>query len=214
MHTVILANGTPPTLDLVRHIANSADMLICADGGARAALMAQLRPAWVVGDLDSLDADDLDNLVRLGAVIQRYPVRKDETDLELALRHAVKQGATRITILGALGGRVDQLLANILLLALPALREIPTRILDEEQEIQLITSQGVIHGRVGDVVSLVPIGGDAIGVETEGLEWALGGSTLVFGPARGISNTMTAPMATVKVKSGLLLAIRLLRITH
>lgn len=211
MHAIIIANGTPPTLGFARHIAHGADMLICADGGARTALAAHLRPDWVVGDLDSLDEDELDDLVRLGTVIQRYPVRKDETDLELALLHAVEQGATRITILGALGGRIDQLLANILLLALPALREIPTRILDEEQEIQLIASQGVIHGQVGDVVSLVPIGGDATGVETEGLEWVLGGSTLVFGLARGISNTMTAPIATVKVKSGLLLAIRLLR---
>lgn len=209
MRAVVIANGTPPTPALVRQVAAAADLVVCADGGAHAAINGNLCPHQVVGDFDSLDEETISQLQQMGAEVHRYPARKDETDLELTLLRTVELGADEIVVLGALGGRLDQTLANIMLLALPALREIPVRIVDEAHEVQLINGQGIIRGEVGDVVSLLPIAGDAVGIETDGLEWPLNGSTLSFGAARGVSNRLTKPVATVKVTSGLLVAIRL-----
>lgn len=209
MRAVIIANGTPPTPALIRQVAAAADLVVCADGGAHAAISGGLCPHHVVGDCDSLDEETIGELRQMGTELHRYPARKDETDLELTLLHTVGLGADEIVVLGGLGGRLDQTLANIMLLALPTLREIPVRIIDEAHEVQLIDGQGTIRGEVGDVVSLLPIAGDAVGIETDGLEWPLNGSTLSFGAARGVSNRLTKPVATVKVTSGLLVAIRL-----
>jgi len=65
-----------------------------------------------------------------------------------------------------------------------------------------------IGGHVGDIVTLLPLGQDAVGVRTEGLEWALHDDTLQFGLARGVSNVMTSSRARVTLREGLLLVLR------
>jgi len=136
-----------------------------------------------------------------------YPTRKDETDLELALKYAVERGAREILVFAALGGRLDQLIANVLLLTLPELNGVEVRIIDGEQMAFLVRQQADVRGQPGDVVSLIPIGGDAIGVTTTGLEWGLEDDVLWFGPARGVSNRLTSDRATIEIRQGLLLCV-------
>ena len=209
---VIIANGTPPEVATVRRWLQPDDdsthvRLICADGGARAALALGLTPEVVVGDLDSLDETMQARLKAMGCRFVVYPAAKDWTDLELALKLAVQEGAAEIVILGALGGRLDQELANILLLLLPELRDIPTRIADERQEVFVMRDQAEIVGQLGDVVSLIPLGGDVEGIVTEGLLYPLRDEPLLSGPARGVSNVMTEPVARVSLRSGALLIV-------
>jgi thiamine pyrophosphokinase len=127
--------------------------------------------------------------------------------LELALKLAVQEGADEIVILGALGGRLDQELANILLLLLPELQDISTRIADDRQEMFVARGQAEIAGQSGDVVSLIPLGGDAEGIVTEGLLYPLSDEPLLSGPARGVSNVMTGRKARVTLRSGTLLIV-------
>jgi len=204
---VIIANGVAPNETTVRRWLDSATQLICADGGARAALSLGLRPDVVVGDLDSLDAAQQAQLAALGCRLVVYPVAKDWTDLELALKLAVEKGATELVILGALGGRLDQELANILLLLLPELEGLPAWIVDERQEMFVTRSEATIAGHAGDIVSLIPLGGDVTGIVTEGLMYPLRDEPLLAGPARGISNVMTGPVARVTLRSGSLLVV-------
>jgi thiamine pyrophosphokinase len=160
-----------------------------------------------VGDLDSLDEAQQAQLKVMGCRLDVYPVAKDWTDLELALKLAVDEGATEIIVLGALGGRLDQELANILLLLLPELQAIPTRIVDERQEMFVTRSEGIITGLAGDIVSLIPLGGDVTGIVTTGLLYPLRDEPLLCGPARGISNVMTGEVARVTLRSGALLVV-------
>lgn len=203
---VIIANGIAPDEATVRRWLRPGDGLICADGGARTALALGLRPDAVVGDLDSLDEAQQAQLGAMGCRMAVYPVAKDWTDLELALKLAVEQGAAEIVILGALGGRIDQELANILLLLLPEL-EVPARIVDERQEMFVARGEATIMGQAGHVVSLIPLGGDVTGIVTEGLLYPLRDEPLLAGPARGISNVMTGEVARVTLKSGALLIV-------
>ena len=210
--TVIIANGPPPEEATVRCWLRPDDdstpvRLICADGGARIALALGLTPEVVVGDLDSLDEAAQARLKAMGCRFVVYPAAKDWTDLELALKLAVQEGATEIVILGALGGRLDQELANILLLLLPEVEGVPTRIVDERQEMFVARGQAEIAGQSGDVVSLIPLGGDAEGIVTEGLLYPLRDEPLLSGPARGVSNVMTGPIANVTLRSGALLIV-------
>jgi thiamine pyrophosphokinase len=207
MRAIIFANGEFPDSRGAKELLRPGDLVIAADGGTRHALAAGVTPDVVIGDLDSLTPETQACLEVANTQFVRFSPRKDETDLELALLHAAQAGATEIVILAALGGRLDQTIANVLLLALPELAEIDARIVEGAQEAFLIQGEATIEGQPGDTVSLIPLGGDAEGVTAEGLEWPLDEDTLRFGPARGVSNELIAKQARVCVKHGMLLCV-------
>ena len=208
MDCVIVANAPDldlgPYLDLLRR----AELLIAADGGALALLRAGLLPQVVVGDLDSLDLASQQLLAEQGVELRRFARAKDETDFELALLLAAEQGAQSIDVLGALGGRWDHTLANVALLAHPALLGRRVRLLDTRQALYLVRDTATLSGRRGDTISLIPLGGEARGVSTSGLLYPLQDAVLRFDQARGISNVLLEPPARVQVREGLLLVVQ------
>jgi thiamine pyrophosphokinase len=207
MRAIIFANGDPSDPEIVRRWVEQTDLIIAADGGTRNALSVGVMPQVVIGDLDSLDEADRAQLERSGVQLIVYPTHKDYTDLELALRYARKQHATEIIIFSALGGRWDQSLANLLLLTLPELAQVPMRIIDHRLSIQAIRDQAEISGRAGDTLSLIALKGDAHGVTIEGCAYPLSDATLPFGATLGISNVLTQNTAKITVKQGQILAI-------
>jgi len=209
VRAIIIASGQPNQAGDWRRWVRDADLIVGADGGAAQALARGLIPHWVIGDMDSLPGGDRVRLAAHGCRFVEHPRAKDETDLELALTYAAERGAHEIIILGALGGRLDHTLSNVLLLALPALARTTVRIVDGDQEALLVrTGQAAtIAGKPGDLVSLLPLGGDVRGVTTAGLAWALQGDTLRFGFSRGVSNEMTAAAARIEIEAGYLLVV-------
>ena len=180
--------------------------VICADGGALHAVAHGLTPHAIIGDFDSLTPAQAEQFRALGSRIMRYPAEKNETDLELALLHCRDIGADAVTILGALGGRLDQTLANILLLTLPQLRSMAISIADGEQVIRVLQPGAhELIGESGDTISLIPLGGPVHGITTRLLEYPLRGESLLSGPARGLSNVMLAERATLSFTDGALL---------
>jgi thiamine pyrophosphokinase len=201
----VLANGEYQHDDRLLALVQRVDLVIAADGGANWLARHGLVPDVLVGDMDSV-GDEIRNCVeRDGGLLVMAEREKDETDLELALLEAVGMGAQEITILGALGGRVDHALANVCLLAMPALRGKDVRLYDGATLLWLADARTEIRGQPGDLVSLIPFGQDVHGVRTSGLQYPLHGETLRFGPARGISNVLTEPLATVEPGLGTLL---------
>jgi len=207
MRAVIFANGEFPDPQAHRGLLRPDDLLIAADGGAAHARAAGATPHVVVGDMDSLPPSLRDELAAAGTRFVTRPAAKDETDLELALLYAVEQGAREILVLAALGGRLDQLVANLLLLAHPALTGATVRLVEGPQSAFLIRDQARIEGQPGDTVSLIPLGGDAHGVTTAGLRWPLHDETLRFGPARGVSNVLLGREARVTVREGVVVCV-------
>jgi thiamine pyrophosphokinase len=209
LRAVIFANGKMDNPDKARAQVNPGDLLIAADGGALHCLGLGLTPDLVIGDFDSLQQGDLEVLKSRGSELIRYPARKDYTDLELALQHAVQRGAEDILIIAALGARWDQTLANLLLPAAAALQETCITLIDGPQEIRLLRGPDRLEllGQPGETVSLVPIGGPSINITTQGLEYPLNGETLEFGSTRGISNVMLAEEISIDLQQGLLLCI-------
>jgi thiamine pyrophosphokinase len=209
LRAVIFANGDLNDPLSARERLQPDDLLIAADGGARHFLRLGITPHLVIGDFDSLDAGELDSLENLGVKLVRYPSRKDFTDLELAVRHAVEAEANEILILAALGARWDQTLANVLLAASHELRTANIRLVDGSQEIRLLRGGEKLEltGRAGDTVSLIPLGGDVYGVSTEGLEYPLNKEKLFFGSTRGVSNVMNGDSAGVSMQEGMLLCV-------
>jgi thiamine pyrophosphokinase len=209
----IFANGSTDDGPLVqRELATAPDAwVIAVDGGARQAQYYGRHTTTVIGDLDSLNDDEIAQLQQQGADIRRFPPEKDETDLELALLFAAQNNVNRIRIFSALGGRLDQTLSNIYLLALPPLRHLDVRLMAGKQQAWLIyPGDTTIHGEKGDTISLIPIAGESHGIRTTNLYYPLRDETLRFGPARGVSNVMQAETANVYFTEGVLLIVHTL----
>ena len=210
MRAVIFVNGVLTQPERARALLHGDDLIIAVDGGTRHAWDVGVDPQLVIGDLDSLSERERQRLEASGAEISSFSARKDKTDLELALLHAVSEGATTILVLAALGGRLDQTVGNVLLLTSPRLSEVEVRIVDGGQTAFLIRDEAAVKGEPGDTVSLIPLGGDAVGVTAEGMEWPLEDETLHLGSTRGISNVQREEQAYVRVQQGQLLCI----VTH
>lgn len=202
---MIFANGELPNLELARSLLKSDDFIICADGGMRHALALGLNPNVIIGDMDSLP-QGFDTSTFKGEFIQ-VSADKNETDLELALKHAFSFNPLVILIIAALGGRLDQTLGNISLITDLRLSTCDIRLNDGVEEIFLCRDQAYVKGGSGDLVSLIPWGGEVAGVETENLKWPLRSETLYPYKTRGISNEMLGEEASIKIKSGLLLIV-------
>ena len=207
---LLFANGVLDDTGWVGPYLARAAAVIAADGGLRHLLPLGHRPDALIGDLDSLPAGVVAEEAA-GRVI-RHPRDKDETDLELALLYAVAQyPGHEVLILGGFGGRLDHMLANILVLAHPRLLGQPIRFVDDRESAWLLTADALgattIRGAPGDIVSLLPLGGPAHVLATTGLRWPLHNETLLFGPARGVSNEMTAAEATVRVGAGVVVCV-------
>ena len=208
MHVVIVAHA--PALDArpYAEILRAADCRIAADGGALPLLAAQILPEIMIGDLDSLDLASQATLVARGVELRRFPREKDETDFELALLLAADMGADAIDVLGALGGRWDHTLANVWLLAHPALQGRRVRLLDGDQTLFLVRDQATIDGQHGDTISLIPLTPEVRGITTSGLRYPLDDATLYASQARGVSNVLLAPPANVTISHGLLIVVQ------
>lgn len=207
MRAIIFANGDPPDRATAQPWLERADLIMAADGGARHALAVGVTPHIVIGDLDSIEPGARSKLEQAGAQFVVYPAHKDCTDLELALRYALDRGATDLTLLGALGGRWDHSLANILVLTLPQLDRIAARIVERNLSISVIRDRAAIAGRVGDTLSLLALQGDAQGVTIEGCEYPLNDAVLPLGASLGISNVFVEPIVSVRVTAGCVLAL-------
>ena len=210
VRAVIFANGTFEEPQQAQAFLRTGDLIVAVDGGTRHVWAAGVDPHVVVGDLDSLSDEAKQRLRAADVEVMPFAPRKDQTDLELALYHVLSEGADEIVILAALGGRLDQTIANLLLLTIPQLAACDARVVQGEEEAFVIRGAARIEGRSGDTVSLIPVGGDASGVTTVGLEYALDDEALDFGPARGVSNVLKEGTAHVRVRQGLLLCV----VTH
>jgi thiamine pyrophosphokinase len=219
MHALVVADGEPPDPSALDATwpgwSDDIALVIAADGGAVTARTAGIGVDLVVGDGDSLGEAGLRDLRDRGVAIERARPDKDESDTELAVLAALARGATAITIIGALGGRLDHELANVALLAHPALADCRVQVLDGRTRLRLVRAPGAggaaatatLTGRPGDLVTLLPMGAVVEGITTNGLRYPLVGEPLHLGPARGLSNVRVGPSATVTVTRGLLLIV-------
>ena len=176
--------------------------IICADGGIRHMKKLGLKADIVIGDMDSSNGEvsDAETVV--------YPVKKDFTDSELAVRYALKNGYNEIYLLGFTGTRLDHTLTNIFLLNEIQNHGAKGVIIDSHNTVFLADTENEISGERGDLISIIPISGDASGITTEGLEYPLNNETLFFCKSRGVSNVMSGATCKITITKGKALIIK------
>jgi thiamine pyrophosphokinase len=203
---IIFANGDLPNLEKARALLRDDDFIIAADGGARHALALGRVPNVIVGDMDSATFD-LRPLTEKGSQVIQFSLDKNETDLELAIQHALTLNPEQVIILAALGGRLDQTLGNIALIGNVQRLILNVRLDDGIEEVFFCRDKCQINGKAGDLVSLIPWQGEVTGVVTTDLKWPLRDEILYPYKTRGISNEMLGDTAAVQIKSGSLLVV-------
>lgn len=204
---VVVAGGAAPRPEAARSVPAGA-RVIAADGGLEHARALGLDATLAIGDFDSITEAALEQAASAGVRLVRHPAEKDATDLELALDAALDLGPARILVLGDDGGRLDHLLAALLLLASPRYAGVQMDAEMGSAGAHVVRDERVLSGEPGDLISLVPVHGAAQGVWTEGLVFPLSGETLEPGSSRGVSNLFESDRARVRVERGVLLALR------
>jgi thiamine pyrophosphokinase len=205
---VIVAHGDVDPRDRVQ--LDGADLIVAADGGTLALERWNFVPHAIVGDLDSLGMERALEYGAQGVAIVPFSAEKDESDLELAVAHAIEAKADEIVLLGIFGGaRFDHELANTLLLAADDYRGRRMRAVHGDVTVRALHGGELLElgGAPGDLVTLLAVRGDAEGVRTHHLRYPLAGETLGFGAARGLSNIVVSEGATVACDRGVLLVI-------
>ena len=192
-------------------LLDRADLLIAADGGANHCAGQGIVPDILVGDLDSINPVLLEHYQEQGVAIHRYPPRKNATDLELALDLAMAKGGRSVWLFGALGGRWDMSLANILLCAREKYQTLTITLPGPGCIMHILHPGGTIPPCPvpGCTVSLLPLQGDVGGLTLHGFEYPLQSATLRFGSTHGVSNVLCKSEGRVSFQSGVLLCIRL-----
>jgi thiamine pyrophosphokinase len=199
---LIVCNGdlrwTPPLASLAR----GASVVIAADGGADALARIGLRPASVVGDMDSISPEARrwvggDRLVTV--------TDQDSTDLEKCLAHLeAKHGHGNAIVLGAMGGRLDHIIGNLGTLARRAAG--PDLLYLSNTEMVLATREPValpsIPGETWAVWATDPVTRIAV----EGLAWPLPDRDTALWPST--SNRAVATSVTVTPVHGIALVMR------
>jgi thiamine pyrophosphokinase len=208
VRVAIFLNGSADSAGLLRRVAERADLVVAADGGARFALEAGVVPDLVVGDMDSLGEDLALEVERLGASLERHPARKDKMDGQLAVLAARERGATTADLLCAMGGRLGALFAvPHILLAAERIGLRSTVVADQGRLFVIEAGSRTVQGDPRDSVSIFPLSGPATGVTLESMEYPLENASLEPGDTLGFHNELIGREATVSVGEGALLVV-------
>lgn len=214
MLTVIVLSGDIREDQVCRAWLQQADDIICADGGARHLRRLRIWPHLLVGDLDSIDATSQAWLRSQAVAIERHPVRKDETDAELAMLAALRRNPQpddhhSLVVLGALGSRPDHVLATQMLAVRLARPNRAWLLSDGVSSLYTLTGGQVLElacpepNSRGWYVSTIPFSDQISGLTYSGLGYPLRQATLQRGSTRGISNQFTSEgRATLSLDTG------------
>ena len=206
MIVLILANGELHQSLTLQQLAKEADCIIAADGGARHCEILERLPDTLIGDLDSVPAKLLKDYKTRDIEILQHPERKNATDLELAIDHAIKRGATQIYFAGMLGGRWDMSLSNIFLLACDKYNKTRLSILNSDCVLHIVhPGKHSFKTKIGQRVSLLPLKEDAQHITLTGFEYPLDRYTIPFGSSIGVSNVTSHTTVYIQHSKGVLL---------
>ena len=155
---------------------NEGASIVGVDKGVEYLYHHQIKPNYIVGDFDSIAPEIIKYYkTETNVAVREYNPIKDESDTEMAIRIAITIGSTEIYILGATGGRIDHLWANIQSLSIACKFNVRAYILDPQNRIfvtdkpcQLKKSEAY-----GKYLSVFSLSGDIFDFNMKGTKWPL-----------------------------------------
>lgn len=205
MKILIIANGTINDLDFYKDLITKSDLLVCADGGLNHCESLEITPDYLIGDFDSVSEQLLQIYKDNDKTKVIFDPDQNKTDLELAIELCHTLDPVEINIVGAIGSRMDHTLGNILCLN-RINKGIKAKIINENNEIELIQDICELEGEKDDIVSIIPLN-LVSGLSYTGLKWGVEDKQVDIGWL-GICNKLSENKASVKLNSGKLLIIK------
>lgn len=203
MKALIIAYGTLKSCEYLVQESSSSDVVISADGGLEYALRCGITPDYMIGDFDSVSKEILERFRAAGVKAVTFPPEKDYTDTELCIKKAIELGAEEICIAAGIGSRIDHSLGNIGLLHILTSKGIRACIMTDDCTIYMCrNSNFVLKGTIGDIVSIIPYGGNAEGITLKGLKYPLDNADIPLGKPTGVSNVMVDKECSISIKKG------------
>lgn len=172
-------------------------LLIAADKGYLHLQKRGIEPALTVGDFDSLGfVPDTENIVR-------HRVRKDDTDMLLAVREGLHRGANKFILYGGLGGRPDHTFANLQTLAFLTEQGAKGLLFGGGTAITVLQNGTLCFPETASgTISVFSCGERAEGVTERGLSFPLEDALLTDTFPVGVSNAFTGQKSSVTVQNG------------
>ena len=198
MRCLLICGSPDCNSDFIKTQYKDGDFVVCADKGYEFCQKAGINPDLIIGDFDSCQID-LPNNVN---VIKLNPV-KDDTDTLSCIKKALEFGCEEFLILGALGGRVDHTYANFSLLIFLEKKNIPAKILTENELVTVINNREYTAKNVKDkTFSVFPFGCDKCDVTYIGnVMYPIENYTMTADFPIGISNVFYDDTCTIKVQN-------------
>lgn len=190
--------------------SNKFDYIIASDKGLEILDKYNITPNYIIGDFDSIDKNILSKYINnKEIVIRELNPEKDYTDTHMAIKLAIELNSTDVTILGAIGTRIDHTIANIHTLKEALERGIECRIVNNRNEIQLINKKTVLEmDKEYKYISLIPLTTKVEEITLRGFKYPLSNATLEVGHSIGVSNEQYDKIAEIDLKSGILIMIK------
>jgi len=186
----------------IEESAGDFDLIIACDKGLENARMAGIRPALVIGDFDSYKNDVND------IPVIRLPVMKDDTDTVSAVKYAIGEGFTDITVSCAFGGRFDHSIANLQTAAYIAERGCRAKICGKDTILRAVKDGGItIQKEDGYTLSVFSLSDRCENVSIYGTLYTVEKAVLTNSFPLGVSNSWTAESAHISVGRGTLIII-------
>ncbi len=204
MRAVLFINGVYGCYHRYEERLRSADLVLCADGGANQAYEWKIKVDVLLGDMDSVRPEVLAYYRQQGSRILVFPPAKDETDTQIALRAAVEMGADEILLCGSMGGRMDHAFSNLMAGVGLAKRGIRLLHTDVDCDIWLTASALELSGKKGDTVSVFSLTEKASGVTLQGFAYPLHEAELDSGNPYAVSNVLLEETGKIQVKNGVI----------
>lgn len=204
----IVTGGTVTPGFLKKHLEHySYSILVAVDGALNVVREAGLVPDYIVGDFDTVDEELLSHYDR--SRIFRHQPEKDQTDTELAVDIAIKEGAGEISFLGATGTRLDHSLANLFLLQQLLEYQVHGTVYDEYNKLYLKNKGFTIRKSeaYGDYVSLLPLTDNVTGVTLTGFKYPVTDRIFYRKYTLGVSNEITQEEAAVEFNKGIFIVV-------
>lgn len=207
MQAVVALAGEIHDSPLVRSAIDGSGLIVAADSGASRLRELGILPHVVIGDLDSLEGEDLFHLKSVGVEFVPHPDPEQRTDGAVAIEYALNRGADSLIIVGLFGGpRMDHAVANLYLLTHPTLKQTPTWTVDGWTALTVLNGDGVrqahFQGHIGDYVSITAVSEEVRGITTVGLKWPLDNAAFHRGLGEGTSNQLINDRAMIQVDEG------------
>lgn len=208
--TIVIVSGGELKEDFALSVLEKegANCVIGVDKGMEFLYRNQIVPSYIVGDFDSVDQEIADYYRNHTNVpIREYNPVKDASDTEIAVRLAMTLECSRLLILGATGGRIDHLWANVQMLTIPFRAGIDGEILDPSNRIRLIGGDTVLRKSemYGPYFSVFPLGGEVFGFNISGAKYPLKNHTLTPYDSLCVSNQIEEDEGKITFSRGIVI---------